>query len=49
MEPRKSEWLITRTEPDLLPECGACGGTGSAGTNAKGETITCKKCRGFGY
>jgi DnaJ-class molecular chaperone len=38
-----SEWL----KPGQR-RCGTCNGTGSAGTNAKGETIPCPSCGGFG-
>jgi hypothetical protein len=40
----KSDWL-----PQGTPPCKDCKGTGSAGKNAKGETIACPSCNGFGH
>ena len=39
----QSEWR----EPSK-PPCPDCNGTGRAGVNAKGETIACGTCGGFG-
>ena len=39
----KSDWL-GKNKP-----CSTCKGSGSAGKNAKGETIPCPTCGGFGF
>jgi DnaJ-class molecular chaperone len=41
---KKSDWLPKDKKP-----CPKCKGTGSAGKNAKGETIPCPSCGGFGH
>jgi hypothetical protein len=48
---RKSSWLTTkRLDAPGTPECKDCKGTGSSGwLTARGETIVCPSCRGFGY
>ena len=43
MATKKSDWFDRRKPP-----CKTCKGTGSAGKNAKGETIPCPSCGGFG-
>jgi hypothetical protein len=48
---RKSSWLKTKqADHPGTPACKECKGTGSSGwKTAKGETIVCPSCRGFGY
>lgn len=48
---RLSDWLKSRRlDHPGTRACGTCRGTGSSGwKNARGETITCPSCRGFGY
>lgn len=48
---KKSDWLsLARTTDSSVQECKKCGGTGdSGGRTAKGETIVCPACGGFGY
>lgn len=43
MAKKKSEWIHPKRPP-----CKTCKGTGSAGKTAKGETIPCPSCNGFG-
>ncbi len=48
---RKSDWLAGAQAKDKsVKACPVCKGTGSTGKkNAKGETIPCPRCGGFGY
>lgn len=48
---KKSDWLAAAQSKDKsVKPCGKCKGTGSTGAkNAKGETIACPDCGGFGY
>lgn len=51
MGKRKSDWLISAQAQDKsVKPCKTCGGSGDSGRRtAKGETIVCPSCRGFGY
>lgn len=48
---RKSDWLVMEQSKRPGTEaCKDCKGTGSSGfVSAKGETIACESCGGFGY
>jgi hypothetical protein len=48
---RLSSWLVSeRLDHPGTEACPTCKGTGSSGwKTAKGETIVCPSCRGFGY
>ena len=48
---RLSSWLKSkRLDSPGTKACGTCKGTGHSGwETAKGETIVCPDCRGFGY
>jgi|HubBroStandDraft_6_1064221.scaffolds.fasta_scaffold640304_2 hypothetical protein len=48
---KKSDWLAAAQSKDKnVKPCSKCKGTGDSGDrNAKGETIVCADCGGFGY